>query len=131
MKSIKKISFAILLTLILCVAAMTSVSADEALISTGLLSTESDVTTALDEKVVSCGLYVIAEHNKMTMTGIKGNMLNFSPERFACALNLSRVDHITVTKLPDVAAGSLYVGSEGVSVGQKLSATDISLMTYE
>ena len=84
-----------------------------------------------DQKVISYGLDVIAHKNDMAIAGIMGNALNFSGERFACAMNLSRVDSITVTKLPDQALGSLYIGSEGVSVGQRITSANIALMTYE
>ena len=131
MKSIKKICLALVFIFALSALTVTAVCADDSSLAVGLMSAEKDLATDADNPVVTCGLYVIAEQNKMTMTGIKGNMLNFSPERFACAMNLSRVDYVTVTKLPDIAAGSLYIGGEGVSEGQKLSATDISLMTYE
>ena len=83
------------------------------------------------QKVISYGLDVIAHKNEMAIAGIMGNALNFSGERFACAMNLSRVDSITVAKLPDSTLGSLYIGSEGVSVGQRISAANIALMTYE
>lgn len=80
---------------------------------------------------VSYGLDVIAEDSGMIMTGIKGNALSFSADRFACAMNLSEVESITVTSLPGTMCGSLYIGSEGVSVGQKIKASDLALMTYE
>ena len=130
MKSIKKLLFASLLISMLLISAI-SVSATDATLTVGVTPQSNDIVTIADEKVVSCGLYVIAEQNQMTLAGIKGNMLNFSPERFSCALNLSNVESITVVSLPDISAGSLYIGSTGVSVGQKLSAGDIALMTYE
>lgn len=130
MKSIKRLLFASILIIVLTVAVI-SVSATDATLTVGVTPQANEVATNIPENVVSCGLYVIAEQNQMTVAGLKGNMLNFSPERFACAMNLSRVDSITVVSLPDISAGSLYIGSEGVSVGQKLSANDIALMTYE
>ena len=80
---------------------------------------------------VSCGLDVVAQQSQMVIAGIKGNALYFSAERFACAMNLASVESITVTELPDISCGSLYIGSEGVSVGQTVSGSNISLMTYE
>ena len=130
MKSIKKLLLASLLISMLLLAAI-SASATDAALAVGVTPQSNDVATSVSENVVSCGLYVIAEQNQMTLAGIKGNVLSFSPERFACALNLSSVDSITVVSLPDISAGSLYIGSTGVSVGQRLSANDIALMTYE
>ena len=130
MNSIKKLLLICVFISVLLLAAI-SASATDATLTVGVTPQSNEVEMGADKKVVSCGLYVIAEQNQMTLAGIKGNMLNFSPERFACALNLSSVESITVVSLPDISAGSLYIGSTGVSVGQRLSATDIALMTYE
>ncbi len=91
----------------------------------------SSTNVAQSKNIVSYGLDVVAYQNQMAIAGIKGNALSFTKERFACAMNLSEVDYITVTKLPDGKLGTLYIGSESVSVGQKISANAISLMTYE
>lgn len=88
-------------------------------------------TVAGESVAVSPALDVIAHENSMAIAGIRGNTLGFSAERFACALNLSDIDYITVTKLPDATCGVLYIGSEGVSQGQRLTKSDIGLMTYE
>ena len=131
MKSIKRLLFVSILMIALALTVI-SASATDATLTVGVVSQENEIASEVQgTPVVSCGLYVIAEQNKMTLTGIAGNMLSFSPERFACALKLSHVESITVVSLPDISAGSLYIGSTGVSAGQKLSATDISLMTYE
>ena len=95
-----------------------------------LISTGTNVI-ANEQSTVSCALDVIAHQNQMAIAGIKGNVLNFSKERFACAMNLEKVERITITELPDISCGSLYIGSNGVSAGQSLSAGDIALMTYE
>ena len=90
-----------------------------------LTAKESDAVS------VSCGLNVIAARCDMAIAGIKGDQLYFSEERFACAMNLSSVDSITVTKLPDAVCGALYVGSEGISVNSRIESEDIAMMTYE
>ena len=123
MKRIIKISticFSILLTV--CLLSCYASADSGALLMMG--NSESDVK-------VSCALDVIAYDKPMSISGIKGNALNFSNERFACAMNLSKVDSITITKLPETVCGTLYIGSEGVSVGQRIKGSDISLMTYE
>ncbi len=97
----------------------------DALVSGGTAVIESEQST------VSCALEVIAFQNQMTITGIKGNVLDLSSERFACAMNLSKIDSITVTSLPDISCGALYIGSDAVSVGQRIIASEIDLMTYE
>jgi len=80
---------------------------------------------------VSCALEIIAARNDMAVAGIRGNALFFSEERFACAMNLSSVNNIIITRLPDTVCGSLYIGSDGVKVGQRITADELSVMTYE
>ena len=127
MKITRKL-FAVLLCIIAfgCVMCV-SVAADDAAHWTQNVTVKPTVTQA----AVSYGLDVIAHKSDMAIAGIMGNVLNFSDERFACAMNLSYVESITVTKLPDRTYGALYIGSEGVYEGQKISAGNIALMTYE
>ena len=80
---------------------------------------------------VSYGLCVLAEDQPMIITGISGSALDFSVQRFACAMNLANVENIKITRLPEAVCGSLYIGSLGVSVGQTISASELALMTYE
>ena len=128
MKRIKLI-FVLLLSLVAAVTVFTfAASATNVWQVQGSVS--NDVTGKTTE-TVSYGIDVIASQKEMIVTGIRGNALYFSSERFACAMNLARVESITVTKLPDTACGGLYIGSDSVSVGQKIKASDISLMTYE
>ena len=126
MKALKTVSvifvFCALFAVIMCV----SVSA-----SGVELISEGAQVLANDAAKVSCGLDVLAHQNPMELAGVKGNAVGFSADRFACAMNLSRVDKITITELPDISIGSLYIGGQGVSVGQTVSASDLSLMTYE
>ena len=129
MKRIKlMMSIALSLGVIMGVATVSAAAADGVLPHSLPISS---IQTEVNTESVSHGLQVIAQNKGMIMTGIKGNALNFSAERFACAMNLSKIDSITVTKLPSAACGALYIGSEGVSVGQKVKASDIALMTYE
>ena len=80
---------------------------------------------------VSYGLDVLSAQNGMAVAGIKGNVVNLSADKFACAMNLSKIKNITITALPDAVCGSLYLGSSGVSVGQTISAENLSMLTYE
>lgn len=95
------------------------------------LISEGAQVIANESVKVSCGLDVLAHQNPMELAGVKGNAIGFSADKFACAMNLSKVDKITVTELPDISIGSLYIGGQGVSVGQTVNASDLSLMTYE
>ena len=129
MRSIKLICAMLLSVGMILGIATVSVSASEGSVLHSLINPNN--AERVEENRISYGLDVIASQKGMIITGITGNALNFSAERFACALNLSRVDSITVTELPSTACGGLYIGSEGVSVGQKIKASDIALMTYE
>ncbi len=123
-----KVFFAFFVAMgVLCSLMIISVSADEGL-SPWMVETVGSTDTPVS---VSRGLDVIAAQKSIAVAGIEGNALYFSAERFACAMNLRRIDSVTVTKLPDIACGALYIGSEGVSVGQRIKASDLSLMTYE
>ena len=124
---------------ILCL--MVAFFAISLLLTVAVGAEESTVLTALsvnqpetaEEKTVavSCGLDVIANRNGMVLAGLAGENLYFSAERFACAMNLSEIDSITVVSLPDISCGALYLGSEGVSAGQRIKGSDLSRMTYE
>ena len=105
------------------------VSAEEST-PTALESMISSGTAVLanQQSTVSGALEVIAYQNQMAIAGISGNALSFSADRFMCAMNLSNIDSITITALPDVSCGALYIGSDAVSVGQRISASNISLM---
>ena len=80
---------------------------------------------------ISYGLDVLANESKTQMSGLTGMPLNFSADKFACAMNLSRVDSITVVSLPDEKIGRLFLGSRAVSVGDVISGDDISRFSYE
>ena len=128
MNLIKKIT-GLLFVVVIIMCFVISVNAED---STSLYGTSSSVIVGEEKKTpVSCGLDVIAAKNDMVLAGIKGNELVFSADRFACAMNLSKVDYIVITRLPDAVCGSLYIGSEGVSLNQKLTAAEIGLMTFE
>lgn len=88
---------------------------------------------AAGEKAVplSPALQVLAAKTDMRVAALVGNEYAFSKEDFARALNLSSLEYVTVTSLPDPEKGALYVGSDGVVAGQTLRANDLSLMTYE
>ena len=58
-----------------------------------LISTGTNVI-ANEQSKVSCALDIIAHQNQMAVAGIKGNALNFSADRFACAMNLGKIEKI-------------------------------------
>ena len=95
----------------------------------GLASGETFAATDI-EVPVSTGLKVLAADSAMAVSSVTGKELAFSPEDFERALNLRRLDYITVTKLPDPALGSLYLGSEGVSVGKTVARENLHKLSY-
>ena len=82
------------------------------------------------KKPVSPALYILAEDTDMAMAGIIGNKISFTDKDFCRAMNLSRVDSITVTKAPPMTDGELRLGNTVVTSGQTLSASALSRLTY-
>ena len=125
----------IILCLAMCAVILTftvvAFASDNGTVIDVLALNNSSLVEESESVPVSMGLDVIAAKSSMAIAGIKGEALYFSAERFACAMNLSGIDSISITRLPDAVCGSLFLGSDGVSVGQKLSASELSLLTYE
>ncbi len=106
----------VILTAIMCLAGFMCGDASAA-------ELEGDVS-------VSCGLQIIANQSGMAKWGESGKDLMFSPEDFERALNLNRVNYITLTSLPDPALGSLCLGSAPVSVGMTVSRENLHKLCY-
>ncbi len=80
--------------------------------------------------MLSPALSVLAAENEMAVATLCGNDYYFSEDVFARSLNLSAVDAITVVALPEVTEGELLMGSERVSVGQRIEAKDLQLLCF-
>ncbi len=80
--------------------------------------------------VISYGLRVLAAQTDMRVAGIKGQTFNFTEESFLKGMNLSDIDSIRITKLPEATSGTLYCGSQPMTEGQTLSGDDIAKMTF-
>ena len=85
---------------------------------------------AAPAQIVSPGLQVLAEEYSMAMAGIRGNAISLDSEDFARAVNLSRVDGITVTRVPATTDGELRVGNTVLTGGQTVSGEGLSQLTY-
>ena len=92
--------------------------------------TWGNVYAADEAAPVSTGLHIIAARSSMAVSGMSGNEIAFSPEDFERALNMKRLDYITFTKVPDEGVGTLYLGSEGVSVGKTVSRENLHKLSY-
>ncbi len=66
----------------------------------------------------------------MAISAPVGNDVVFSEDAFARALNLSRIDYITVRSLPETSAGELLLGSTRVAVGQTISGANLGYLTF-
>ena len=80
---------------------------------------------------LSFALNTIAKENAMAKATVKGGTISFDASDFARATNLSKIDSITVTKLPPVSDGELRVGSSVLTSSQTLSSSSIRLLSYE
>lgn len=90
----------------------------------------SDTEVSGVKPTVSYGLNVLAGNTDMRVAGISGQTFNFSEEQFMRAMNLSDVESIQITKLPDEVQGAIYYGSQRMSVGQTVIGENISKMTF-
>lgn len=79
---------------------------------------------------VSYGVNVLSARMDMAVSVPMGNDLSFCEDDFARALNLSRVEKITVRSLPPEAAGELLLGSSRVAVGQTVSGANLSYLSF-
>ena len=80
---------------------------------------------------ISSAIDTIAKENAMAKSTLAGGVISFDESDFARATNLSRVDSITITKLPPISDGELRVGSSVLTSSQTLSASSIRLLSYE
>jgi len=87
---------------------------------------------AAEEKssLLSPGLLVLAERADMAKSAFFGSEISFEKDDFARALNLSRVNSITVTKAPKTSEGRLMVGNTVVGDGHTVLASNIPLMKF-
>ena len=82
-------------------------------------------------KNLSHAIDTIAKENSMAKATLKGGTISFDASDFARATNLSKIDRITITKLPPVSDGELRVGSSVLTSSQTLSSSSIKLLSYE
>ena len=90
----------------------------------------SVVSASAELPVVSYGVNVLAAKTDMAVSAPIGNEVVFSADAFARALNLSKVDYITVKSVPSAEQGELLLGSTRVAAGQTVSAENLPYMTF-
>ena len=96
----------------------------------GVMAENVDAIDATEVALVSDGLKIIAERNAMAISGLTGRDLAFEAEDFERALNIRRVDYITLTEIPDASLGTLYLGSAPLSKGQTVSRENLHKLSY-
>ncbi len=100
------------------------------LILTAATAASLTVDAAPPSALVSPALRVLAEENGMAMAGMRGGQIRLDREDFARAMNLSKVNEITITKVPPITDGELRVGSTVVTGTQTVSGSNLDLLTY-
>ena len=90
----------------------------------------ASAATSGEVPVISYGLGVLSARTDMAISAPIGNDVVFSEEAFARALNLSKVDYITISTLPDATRGSLTLGSTRVAAGQTISGENLRYLSF-
>ena len=80
--------------------------------------------------LLSPGIEVIADDERMAVTAKKGCEAIFEAADFEAAAGVSSIDYITLTSLPDSAAGRLQIGSMALAEGQSVTRLNLSRMAF-
>lgn len=115
------------ITLVAAVVMMTIIVSAQGIALHTMKNDENEIT----QSKISYGLDVIANDCSIQFAGICGSPLNFSAEKFACAMNLSSVSEIEIVSLPSADCGILYFGNSLAACGQTVSKNSIELLSYE
>ena len=99
-------------------------------LSAALLTPLTTVAAETTTAPLSPGLYVLANDTDMAMAALRGNSISFSDKDFCRAMNLSKIDSLTITQAPQMSDGELRIGNRVISSGQTISGSQISNMTY-
>lgn len=86
---------------------------------------------AKDEKApVSTGLQVIAYGTDMAKTALVGENIEFSKDDFRRALNLSDIENVTFTTVPEPTEGRLLFGNAALAAGQSISGENLGRLRF-
>ena len=119
----KKLLFGLLL-MVVSLSLILSVSAEG---DSSLLAISD---RASENAPLTPALNIIADDFDMAKAGLIGHSPVFSRDDFCRALNLTSVDSITLTSLPDATVGRLLLGSTAVSVGQTISGANLDALIF-
>ncbi len=79
---------------------------------------------------LSPALMTIAQENGMAKSALAGTPITFKAEDFERALNVSKIDNITISKTVPQTDGELRVGSTVIADGDTLNRSSIEMLTY-
>ena len=88
------------------------------------------VSAKASDAPLSPALYILANDTDMAMAALRGSSISFSDKDFCRAMNLSKINSITITQAPQMTDGELRVGNRVISSGQTLSRAEIESLTY-
>ena len=84
---------------------------------------------ALGTAVLSPGLSCLSSACDMIQTGLTATEISFTGEDFADAIGYTPRS-VTITSLPPAGDGTLYFGTMPVSVNQKITGSNLSLLRF-
>lgn len=117
--------------LLICLCALTVSAAEtEAETQTAVPYTSGNAAMRQNNEPLSPGLSVLAAKDEIVFTGLCGNEITLTAEDICRAMNLSELNFITVTSLPEAGEGTLYAGAVGAAQGQAVSAGSISQLSF-
>ncbi len=125
----KKLFLSVLMLLALSLI-IAPASASEA---SGASSAEIEPITAPQKEASSPltpALNIISANFDMAKSGLIGHSPVFSKDDFCRALNLSRIEAVTVLSLPEATSGRLLLGTTAVSVGQVISGANLDALVF-
>ena len=89
------------------------------------------LSTAVGAAVLSPGLEVIANEYDMTVSVIKGEIVQFSPEQFSECAGSEDWEKIKIASLPEEKTGVLLFGDVAATTGQVVSRENIQKLSFE
>lgn len=93
-------------------------------------SNPSTDTLRPNHQPVSYGLCVLAAQDEVVFSGLCGNEITFTADDIRRAMNISELNYITVTGLPEPGEGTLFAGAVGATEGQVISAGSLSYLSF-
>lgn len=80
--------------------------------------------------IVSPALNILAKKNTMIKSGLVYNDIYFSEQDFMKCLSVTKVNSVTVEKLPSAADGVLKLGTLNVTEGQTIDSEYLSVLRF-